>query len=127
MLFEKKRLSTRESCYWSKRATNCLNHSSGSACFLPKLKELIIQKLEHPFMVNASIVLYHNNLDQLKKAIHSALNSSLLNTLYLIDNSRTNELQVLAEIDHRIEYIFNNANLGYGKAHNIALKKKPFA
>jgi len=43
--------------------------------------------------------------------------------LYLIDNSPTDELRHLSKIDERIEYIFSNENIGFGKAHNIALRK----
>jgi len=73
--------------------------------------------------VNGSIVLYHNNKEQLQKAIHSFLNTGLIVKLYLIDNSSNSDLNELANIDERIEYIFNNENLGYGSAHNIAIRK----
>lgn len=71
----------------------------------------------------ASIVLYHNNKKQLEKAINSFLNPELHVKLYLIDNSSKDELKELAKLDERIEYIFNNANLGYGTAHNKAMGK----
>jgi len=73
--------------------------------------------------INASIVLYHNKKQQLEQAISSFLNTNLEVNLYLIDNSNNDDLKELASIDKRIEYIFNNANLGYGKAHNIAMRK----
>jgi len=73
--------------------------------------------------INASIVLYHNKKAQLTKAINSFLNTSLEVKLYLVDNSLNDELKELGELDSRIEYIFNNANLGYGSAHNIAMRK----
>jgi|SaaInlLV_10m_DNA_2_1039722.scaffolds.fasta_scaffold05529_3 GT2 family glycosyltransferase len=73
--------------------------------------------------ISASIVLYHNKKEQLLKAINSFLNTSLNVKLYLVDNSSNDELKELESIDDRIEYIYNNANLGYGKAHNIAIKK----
>jgi GT2 family glycosyltransferase len=73
--------------------------------------------------LNISIVLYHNKEEQIKKAIKSALNTDLNINLYLVDNSLTDTLRDLEKIDNRITYIFNNANLGFGKAHNIALKK----
>ena len=74
-------------------------------------------------LINGSIVLYHNQKEQLIKAIDSFLNTDLQVRLYLIDNSLNDDLRELAKIDDRIEYIFNNANLGYGAAHNIAMKK----
>lgn len=73
--------------------------------------------------INASIVLYHNKKEQLLKAINSFLGTSLEVRLYLIDNSANDNLKELNELDDRIEYIFNNANLGYGSAHNIAMRK----
>jgi len=73
--------------------------------------------------INGSIVLYKNDEELLKKTINSFLNTKLEVKLYLIDNSPTDDLKYLSNLDDRIEYIFNNANLGFGKAHNIILKK----
>lgn len=73
--------------------------------------------------INTSIVLYHNNQNQLKKAIYSFLNKDIKVKLYLIDNSLNDDLRELEKLDTRIEYIYNNANLGYGTAHNIAMQK----
>ncbi|KFL34044.1 MULTISPECIES: glycosyltransferase family 2 protein [unclassified Sulfurospirillum] len=73
--------------------------------------------------INASIVLYHNDKIQLLKAIESFLNTSLHVKLYLIDNSSDDNLKELKNIDERIEYIFNNANVGYGAGHNIAMQQ----
>lgn len=73
--------------------------------------------------ITASIVLYHNKKEQVQKAIKSFLDTKLNVKLYLIDNSLNDNLKELEKIDERIEYIFNNANLGYGKAHNIAMRK----
>jgi GT2 family glycosyltransferase len=73
--------------------------------------------------LSVSIVLYHNKKEQVEKAIYSVLNTDLKIRLFLLDNSTYDDLKSLSNIDSRIEYIFNNANLGFGKAHNIALKK----
>ncbi len=73
--------------------------------------------------INASIVIYHNEKQQIMKAINSFLNTNLDVKLYLIDNSSNDDLKELGKMDERIEYIFNNANLGYGAAHNIAMRK----
>ena len=73
--------------------------------------------------INASIVLYHNKKEQLTKAINSFLNTDLKVKLYLVDNSSNDNLKELEQLDERVEYIFNNANLGYGAAHNIAMLK----
>ena len=73
--------------------------------------------------INSSIVLYHNNKTQLEKAIACFLNSNLAGNIYLVDNSSDDSLAVLKKLDKRIIYIFNNANLGYGAAHNIAIRE----
>jgi GT2 family glycosyltransferase len=74
-------------------------------------------------LVNASIVLYHNKREQLIKVIDSFLGTQLDVVLYLIDNSADDTLKDLASLDSRIIYIFNNANVGYGAGHNVALAK----
>ncbi len=72
--------------------------------------------------ITASIVTYNNSLSVLEKAVNSFLNTSLEVKLYIIDNSPEDTLRS-AFTDPRITYIFNNANLGYGTAHNIAIRQ----
>lgn len=72
--------------------------------------------------ITASIVCYHNNKTELERAIRSFLHTALDVKLYLVDNSSEESIRHLVT-DERIEYIFNNANLGFGKAHNIAIQK----
>lgn len=71
--------------------------------------------------LTVSIVLYNNPHSMLEKAIKSVLNTSLDITLYLVDNSPTNQLRMLADIDPRITYLHNPSNPGFGAAHNIAI------
>lgn len=73
--------------------------------------------------LTVSIVTYCNDIKELSNAVNSVLNSTGVNLkLYIIDNSPTDELRSLID-DERVEYIFNNANIGFGAAHNIALRK----
>lgn len=72
--------------------------------------------------ITACIVLFKNDRQILKNTINSFLNTDLLVKLYLIDNSPNDNLHDIVD-DSRIEYIFNNQNLGFGVAHNIAIKK----
>lgn len=75
-------------------------------------------------IVNGSIVLYQNDIKELHRTIECTLASETLNKLYLIDNSSTDNLKILREIDtQRIVYLFQNNNLGFGKGHNIAIKE----
>ncbi len=73
-------------------------------------------------LVTASIVIYNNAPDVLNKAIDSFLNTELDVHLYLVDNSPTDQLHTLAD-DPRVTYIFNDKNLGYGAAHNVAIRR----
>jgi glycosyltransferase involved in cell wall biosynthesis/GT2 family glycosyltransferase len=72
--------------------------------------------------LTCSIVLYNNEVALVQKAIDSVLQTRLPLKLYLIDNSQTDNLKTLAS-HPSVSYIFNNKNLGFGKAHNIAIKK----
>lgn len=75
------------------------------------------------FDITGSVVLYKHDVIMITKVICSFLDTSLKVKLYLIDNSPTDVLKELQNIDRkRIVYIFNNANLGFGKGHNIILK-----
>jgi GT2 family glycosyltransferase len=72
--------------------------------------------------ITASIVTYKNDRQILVKAIQSFLNTSLKIRLYIIDNSPDDSLQDICD-DQRCEYFFTGKNLGFGKAHNIAMRK----
>ncbi len=74
--------------------------------------------------LTASIVCYKNDRHMLLEAINSFLVSQVATplTLYLIDNSPTDELKQLAT-SADIIYIFNPSNPGFGAAHNIAIEK----
>ncbi len=74
------------------------------------------------FDLTVSIVAYKNDVHGLKSAIESSLNTRLNIKLYLIDNSPQDQLRKLCHHPN-CEYTFNNENLGFGKAHNIALRK----
>lgn len=72
--------------------------------------------------ITGSIVLYQNNPKIVKDAIDSFLSTNYYCILYLIDNSPVDDLKSISD-DERVVYIFNNANIGFGKAHNTAIRK----
>lgn len=72
--------------------------------------------------ISISIVLYNNEINIVRKTISSILESNIKFKLYLVDNSPSDILKVLS-FDHRIEYIHNPTNPGFGAAHNIAINK----
>lgn len=74
------------------------------------------------FNIAGSIVVFRNDKAVLDQAITSFLNARLDGYLYVIDNSPSDELKDICARKN-VEYIFNNKNLGFGAAHNIALRK----
>jgi GT2 family glycosyltransferase len=80
--------------------------------------------METSYQISASIVTYNSDRTKLEETIRSFLNtsSSLRIKLYILDNSPEDSLKNICD-DNRCVYIFNGKNLGFGKAHNIALKK----
>jgi len=71
-------------------------------------------------MINASIVLYHTPAAEVQKIVRLLRACPEIDEIWLIDNS---EIMTEAFMFLPATYIFNNKNLGYGKAHNIALEK----
>lgn len=74
--------------------------------------------------LNISIVTYHNKLSEIIDLVEQLLKNNCVkeNNIYIVDNSINNELEKIIKTFDNINYIFNNSNLGYGKAHNIAIK-----
>lgn len=74
--------------------------------------------------ISASLVLYKNDADILKKVLDSFFNSSLSISLLVIDNSPTPQLAHLVKqyIDAEYHHM-NGMNLGFSKGHNLALSK----
>lgn len=78
--------------------------------------------MAHKYYITASIVTYQNNREMLLQAINSFLDTPLPVHLYIIDNSPTDDLKDLV-LDNKVTYIFNNANVGFGAGHNIAMQQ----
>jgi GT2 family glycosyltransferase len=74
------------------------------------------------YQISGSIVTYNTNEKMLCKAIESFLAVELKTKLIIIDNSPTDKLKKFAK-KYEIEYIHTAKNLGYGRAHNIAIRK----
>jgi GT2 family glycosyltransferase len=72
-------------------------------------------------IITASLVLYHNSEFDILKVVNSIINSKIYIKLYVVDNSNDESIKELL-VDFDIYYIKNNKNLGFGKAHNIAIK-----
>lgn len=72
-------------------------------------------------MITASIVSYHHRLDEIRK-ISACVLKSIVEILYIVDNSSHDSLRELSFFSHRIRYI-HSVNVGYGAAHNIAIRE----
>lgn len=68
-------------------------------------------------IISASIVLYKEDINELKKTINSFLSSPISKKLYLIDNTKNSLFKNEFKNDEII-YIENKKNLGFGKGHN---------
>lgn len=73
-------------------------------------------------LITASLVVYHNSKEDISKVIDSFLSYKLNSKLFVIDNSTDDSLRELCK-DSKVEYVFNNKNVGFGAAHNIAFNK----
>lgn len=71
--------------------------------------------------VVGSVVLYKTALEELERAINQFLAAPLNSHLCILDNSPAPT--ALPEYDpNRVSYHFTGENLGYGRAHNLALR-----
>ncbi|MDR1898329.1 MAG: glycosyltransferase family 2 protein [Prevotellaceae bacterium] len=74
-------------------------------------------------MINASIVIYKNSKEDLHTVINCTSNSNV-KFIYIIDNSPTDKLREFASgLSSKIIYMHGQGNVGYGAAHNIAIKE----
>jgi GT2 family glycosyltransferase len=74
------------------------------------------------YEITATIVLYHEDHEILKRTIASFLKIPLKKKLFLVDNSATRSFQDFFN-DEEIEYFFPGKNIGFGKGHNFVLDK----
>lgn len=73
-------------------------------------------------MLNVSIVLYQPQWEQVAELTRSLLLCPHVRGVYWVDNSPV-QTEVLPIQSAQVHYIFNGKNLGYGAAHNIAIRE----
>lgn len=74
--------------------------------------------------VTAAIVVYRPRRDWLMRSIRSFLDKDNFDKkLFVIDNSPNKNTDLALLSNRQIEYTFTNRNLGFGKAHNLGIKK----
>ncbi|MCQ2342806.1 MAG: glycosyltransferase family 2 protein [Paludibacteraceae bacterium] len=74
-------------------------------------------------MLNISIVLYNPDWTQVTNLCEELLRGACTRKIYLVDNSKQ-QTSNLPLSSSKVEYIWNGGqNLGYGRAHNIAIRQ----
>jgi GT2 family glycosyltransferase len=71
-------------------------------------------------IINVSIVLYKTKIQEIRY-LQNKLNHRLINKIYFIDNSPSSKLRKYITSKKAV-YLKTEKNIGYGSAHNIALK-----
>lgn len=71
---------------------------------------------------SASIVVYKNPPEMVRKAIKSFLSCTLNVVLHVVDNSPT-QVRKSSFLDLPVKYHFYGSNAGYGRGHNRALEE----
>lgn len=77
-------------------------------------------------LLNISLVLFHTPQSEWLPLVQELMQVKCLSRLYIIDNSPEPLDEPQSIIDNRksiIEYIHTGKNLGYGAAHNIAMRE----
>lgn len=71
-------------------------------------------------LLNISIVLYKTPEDEWRPLVHELLRTKSVHKVYLVDNS---DVRYQMSEWRDVEYIPSKKNLGYGAAHNIAIRE----
>lgn len=73
--------------------------------------------------ISASIVIYKENKETLKKVINSFISlKDIKKEFIIVDNSPNEDLKTFCESFEGVSYIFSGDNLGFGRGHNLAFK-----
>lgn len=72
--------------------------------------------------LNISIVLYNPIWQQVEDLTLELLQCQYVHHVYWVDNS-PNQRENIPISSQKLHYIFNNHNMGYGAAHNIAIRE----
>lgn len=81
------------------------------------------QSTQLSYKVTFSLVVYKQPLEELRQVVNSLLLYKAPKRIYIVDNSPTDEARKLETMDDCIVYRFSNKNVGFGSAHNWAIKQ----
>lgn len=71
--------------------------------------------------LSVSVVTYKNDVSMLKRLFDSLSAIELRTRIFVIDNSPADDIKNIC--NEEFSYIFNNKNIGFGRGHNIAIKR----
>lgn len=72
--------------------------------------------------VIASLVTYKTDREELATVLR-CLRSAPVERIYIVDNSPDDSLRDFGDLAPSVEYIWGHGNIGYGAAHNIAIRR----
>lgn len=75
--------------------------------------------------LTVSIVLYKTPKSQIESILKSVLDSRIVKTIFIIDNSPNDKWRILEKRSNEITEVryIHNENLGYGASHNLAMSE----
>lgn len=71
--------------------------------------------------IAASVVTFKTDREELLRCLESLLRDGV-ERVYICDNSPDDSLRDIVSVSERITYMHNSSNLGYGRAHNAAIR-----
>jgi hypothetical protein len=75
-------------------------------------------------MINASIVTYNTDFNELCKAVSCLHKVDLVENIFVVDNSPNDDLRnKLAGLFSKVKYVWGHGNIGYGAGNNIAIRE----
>ena len=109
----------------------CTDHTDYTEQTLQTLKLFKLQTLLMPHLLNISIVLYHTPAEEWQSLVQELLRSACVHRIYLVDNSpepiSAELVRPLTAAAHqsaeRVQVMATGKNLGYGAAHNKAIRE----
>ena len=72
--------------------------------------------------ISSSVVFYQNSREDVYTVVRALLECGLCSDVFIIDNS-PEPVRLDSSLTSRIEYIKPSRNIGFGAAHNLALRK----
>lgn len=73
-------------------------------------------------MITASLVLYKSKVSEVERVL-DCVEKSVIDTVYVIDNSSSDALKSVVAKFPKAEYFFGQGNVGYGEGNNIGIRK----